>query len=73
VELEEVLLPGEEGDPRAKGRYNIRYTSDRFSSRDGKLEVSGEFDVELRLDREEVDEPDRNVDVEDAESSDAGG
>jgi len=73
VELEELLLPGEEGDPRAKGRYNIRYTSDRFSSRDGKLEVSGEFDVELRLDREEVDEPDRNVNVEDAESNDAGG
>jgi hypothetical protein len=73
VELEELLLPGEEGDPHAKGRYNIRYTSDRFSARDGKLEISGEFDVELRRDREEVDEPDRNVNVEDTDSSETGG
>jgi len=68
VELEALRLPGEEGNSQAKGRYNIRFTSDRFSARDGKLEISGEFDVELRRDREEVEEPDRNVDIDDTDS-----
>jgi len=72
VELEELVLPGEDGQARAKGRYNIRYTSDRFSARDGKVEISGDFDVEVRLDREQVDEPDRNLDLEDTDSQQTG-
>ena len=72
IQLEELVLPGEEGQAKAKGRYNIRYTSDRFSARDGKLEVSGDFDVELRLDREELDEPDRNLDLEGTDDQQTG-
>lgn len=72
VELEELVLPGEEGDARVSGRYNIRFTSDRFSARDGKVEISGDFDVEVRRDREEIDEPDRNLDLEDTDSEQTG-
>ena len=73
VELEELVLPDEEGSPRARGRYKLRFTSDRFSARDGKVEVSGEFNVELRLDREQITEPDRNLDVESTDSETTGG
>jgi len=72
VELEELVLPGEEGQAMARGRYNIRFTSDRFSARDGKVEISGDFLVELRADREELDEPDRNLDLEDTDSQQTG-
>jgi len=72
VEIEELILPGEEGDAHAKGRYNIHYTSDRFSGRDGELEISGDFNVELRRDREEVEEPERDVNIEDTDSSQTG-
>jgi hypothetical protein len=72
IELEELVLPGEDGQAKARGRYNISFTSDRFSARDGKVEVSGDFDVELRRDREELDEPDRNLDLEDTDSAQTG-
>jgi len=68
VELEELLLPGEDGDARVKGRFNVRFTSDRFSVQDGSVEVAGDFDAEVRLDAEEIEEPDRSLDLESIDS-----
>jgi len=63
VELTDLVLPGEDGDSRAAGRFNIRFTSDRFSARDGKLTVEGEFDVSIRTDPVQIDEPERQTDL----------
>ncbi len=62
--LEELTLPGEEGDARVRGRYHISFTSGSFAARDGKVVVIGEFETEIRRDRSGLDEPDRQLDLE---------
>ncbi len=68
VELESLTLPGEGGPARAAGRYNIAFTSNRFGDLDGAVTISGSFDAEVRRDAEEIEEPEREVDLESAES-----
>ena len=65
VEIESLLLPGEDGYQygRVIGRYNIRFTADRFAPRDGKMEIAGDFNTEIRPDPVEVDEPERETDL----------
>ncbi len=67
VELESLTLPGEGGEARATGRYNIAFTSNRFGNLDGAVTISGSFDTEIRRDAEELEEPEREVDLESAE------
>jgi hypothetical protein len=67
VELESLLLPDDGSDARAVGRYNLAFTSSRFSNLDGSVTISGSFDAEVRRDAEEIDEPEREVDLESAE------
>lgn len=67
LELEELVLPGEDGQAHAAGRFRIAFTSDEFSARDGTLEAIGRFDVDVRTDPEEIEEPDRQLDLESAE------
>ena len=45
VELESLALPGEDGEARAKGRYHLRFSAERFVNLDGKLDIEGDFDV----------------------------
>jgi len=68
VELESLTLPDDGGNARAVGRYNIAFTSNRFGNRDGAVMISGTFDSEIRRDAEEIDEPDREIDLESAEA-----
>ena len=63
VVLDELSLPGEDGQAHARGRYNLSFTSQRFSERDGKVTIEGSFDVDVRTDPEEVDDPDREIDL----------
>jgi len=64
VEIESLLLPGEGYYyGRVTGRYNLRFTADRFAPRDGKVEISGEFDTEIHTDPVEVNEPEREIDL----------
>ncbi len=63
VELEELVLPDDGDDPRAKGRYNLAFTSDRFADRDGSVIIEGSFDVEIRRDPEELQAPERETDI----------
>ena len=68
VELESLVLPGEDGSPRATGRFNIHFSSERFVAQDGTAEATGSFDVEIRRDAEEVEEPERALDLEHADA-----
>lgn len=65
--LEELTLPGEDGDTRARGRYHITFTSASFAARDGQVVVIGEFDTEVRRDTAGLDEPDRQLDLEESD------
>ena len=67
VELESLSLPGDGGDARATGRFNIAFTSNRFADLDGEVTISGTFDTEVRRDAEEIDEPEREIDLESVE------
>ncbi len=67
LELESLTLPGEDGTATAAGRFRLGFTSDQFSARDGSMEAIGRFDVEVRVDRQEIDEPERQTDLESAE------
>lgn len=62
VELDDLVLPGD-GSTTARGRYNLRFTSERFAARDGKVTLEGTFDVEVRKDAQAVEEPEREVDL----------
>ena len=62
--LEELSLPDEDGDARARGRYQLSFSSDSFAARDGKVIVLGEFDTEVRRDQAGLDEPERQLDLE---------
>ena len=64
VVLDELTLPGEDGQAHAKGRYSIAFTSQRFSERDGTVTIEGSFDVDVRVDPEEIDDPDRDIDLD---------
>jgi len=64
VVIDELTLPGEDGQAHAKGRYNLAFTAQRFSERDGSVTIEGSFDVDIRLDPEEVDDPDRDIDLD---------
>jgi hypothetical protein len=64
VELESLTLPDDGGSARAVGRFNLRYTSERFAARDGKVLFEGSFDVAVRKDVQAVDEPERETDLE---------
>ena len=67
VEIESLLLPGEGYRyGRVTGRYNLRFTADRFAPRDGKVELSGDFNTEIHLDPVELNEPERETDLEDS-------
>jgi hypothetical protein len=66
VELESLVLPGE-GDARAVGRYNIAFTASRFGELSGAVTISGTFDAEIQTDVQEIDEPERELDLESAE------
>lgn len=72
VELEELVLPDEGDAPRAKGRYNLAFTSDRFADRDGTVIIEGTFDVEIRRDPEEIQAPERETDIGDLAGTDEG-
>lgn len=63
VELESLVLPDEGDSPRAVGRFDIAFTSDRFGGRDGKVIVGGTFDVEVRRDDEELQAPERETEI----------
>ena len=64
VVLESLSLPGEDGEARAKGTYSLAFTSSRFSERDGSVAFEGSFDVEVRRDPEQVEDPDRSIDLD---------
>jgi len=64
VVLDELTLPGEDGKAHAKGRYSIAFTAQRFSERDGAVTIEGSFDVDVRVDPEEVDDPERDIDLD---------
>lgn len=64
VVLEELVLPGEDGQAHAKGRYKLAFTAQRFSEADGSVIIEGEFDTVIRNDPEQVDDPDRDIDLE---------
>lgn len=63
VELDSLELPDAGSDPRAKGRFEIEFTSDRFGARDGTVVVAGDFDVEIRRDAEELQAPERETEI----------
>ena len=65
VEIESLIMPGEEGYEygRVTGRYNLRFTADRFAPRDGKVEIEGSFNTEIRVDSVEVNQPERETDL----------
>jgi len=65
LELEDLTLPGEDGTAHASGRYRITFVSDRFASLDGRLEAIGSFDTKVRRDPEELEEPARQLDLDD--------
>ncbi len=62
VEIQSISLPGSD-DPRAKGRFHLRFESQRFPNRDGLIDVEGDFDVEVRADAEAVTDPERQLDI----------
>ncbi len=64
VVLDELTLPDEGGQAHAKGRYSLAFTAQRFSERDGAVTIEGSFDVDVRVDPEEVEDPDRNIDLD---------
>ncbi len=64
LELEDLVLPGEDGSPHAAGRYRISFVSDRFASLDGRIEAIGSFDTKVRRDPEELEEPARQLDLD---------
>lgn len=66
VVLDELTLPDETGQAHAKGRYSLSFTAQRFSERDGAVTIEGSFDVDVRVDPEEVDDPDRDIDLDPA-------
>lgn len=63
VILEELSLPGEDGETRAKGKYHLAFTSQRFSQQDGAVVFEGSFDTAIRTDPVAVDDPDRDIDL----------
>jgi len=63
VIIEELTLPSE-GQGRAKGKYHLAFTAQRFSEADGKVVIEGSFDTEVRLDPVAVDDPDREIDLD---------
>jgi hypothetical protein len=64
VEVESLLLPGEGYNyGRVVGRYNLRFTADRFAPRDGTVEIAGKFNAEIHPDPVEVVEPERELDL----------
>jgi hypothetical protein len=63
VELESLALPADSDDPRAVGRFEIAFTSDRFGGRDGKVIVSGSFNAEIRADDEQLQAPERETEI----------
>lgn len=64
VEVESLTLPGEDGRyGQISGRYNIRFTADRFAPRDGKVELAGDFSADIHVDPVEVEEPERETDL----------
>lgn len=64
IEIESLVLPGEGYNyGRVTGRYNLRFTADRFAPRDGKVEIAGDFDTEIHRDPVEVAEPTRELDL----------
>ena len=63
VVLEELTLPGEEGEARAKGKYHLAFTSQRFSQQDGAVVFEGSFDTAIRTDPVAVEDPDRDIDL----------
>jgi hypothetical protein len=65
VELEDLVLPGEDGSPHASGRFRIAFSSDRFAVLDGRIEAIGSFDTQVRRDPEELEEPERQLDLDD--------
>jgi hypothetical protein len=67
VVLDELSLPGEGGATRAKGRYHLAFTAQRFSEADGSVVFEGSFDTEVRTDPVQVDDPDRDIDLEPTE------
>jgi hypothetical protein len=64
VELTALSLPREGGDARATGRFRSAFTSSRFSTEDGVGEIRGSFDVEVRDDAQQVDDPERDIDLD---------
>lgn len=64
LELEDLTLPGEEGTAHAAGRYRIAFVSDRFASLDGRIEAIGTFDTKVRRDPEVLEEPSRQLDLD---------
>ena len=65
VEITALTMPGEDGYQygRVEGRYRLRFTADRFAARDGKVEIEGSFNSEIRVDSVEVNEPERETDL----------
>ncbi len=63
VELSDLVLPGEDGEAVAKGRYRIAFASDTFAALDGRIQVIGSFDSQIRRDPEELEEPSRQLDL----------
>ena len=72
LELESLVLPEEGDSPRATGRFDIAFTSDRFGARDGKVIVGGTFDVEVRRDDEELQEPERQTEIGGSDATEPG-
>jgi hypothetical protein len=72
VELESLSLPDSSEDPRAKGRFDISFTAGRFAGRDGKVIVSGTFDVEVRQDDEQLQAPERETEIGGFDAADPG-
>ncbi|MCO4770387.1 MAG: hypothetical protein KDA24_10185 [Deltaproteobacteria bacterium] len=70
VILEELSLPGEDGPARAKGRYHLAFTAQRFSQADGQVVFEGSFDTEIRNDPVSVENPDRDIDLDPGEGDD---
>ena len=57
-------MPGEDGYQygRVEGRYRLRFTLIALP-RDGKVEIEGSFNTEIRVDSVEVNEPERETDL----------
>lgn len=67
VVIEELTLPGEGGEARAKGKYHLAFTAQRFSENDGSVVIEGSFDTQIRTDPVQVEDPDREIDLDPAE------